>query len=69
MNCPFYFKVGACRNGDQCSRQHNRPTSSQTLLLSHMYVNTPESLSIARELDWTDDQYDEAQKHLESRNG
>ncbi|CAD7955697.1 unnamed protein product [Amoebophrya sp. A120] len=65
VNCPFYFKVGACRNGDQCSRQHNRPTSSQTLLLSHMYSNTQESLAIAREIDWTDDQYDVAQKHLE----
>ena len=43
MNCPFYFKIGACRNGDQCNRLHNRPTMSQTLLLSHMYPNTPEA--------------------------
>ncbi len=37
MNCPFYFKVGACRHGDRCSRQHNKPLFSQTVLLAHMY--------------------------------
>jgi len=20
VNCPFYFKIGACRHGDKCSR-------------------------------------------------
>lgn len=39
MNCPFYFKIGACRYGDSCSRQHNRPTASQTILLRHLYLN------------------------------
>ncbi|KAJ9177993.1 hypothetical protein P3X46_009915 [Hevea brasiliensis] len=37
VNCPFYFKIGACRHGDQCSRLHNKPTISPTLLLSNMY--------------------------------
>ena len=37
VNCPFYFKVGACRHGDRCSRQHNKPLFSQTVLLAHMY--------------------------------
>ncbi|KAF8084091.1 hypothetical protein N665_0734s0016 [Sinapis alba] len=37
VNCPFYFKMGACRHGDRCSRIHNRPTISPTLLLSNMY--------------------------------
>ncbi|GAB4837624.1 hypothetical protein Ancab_002473 [Ancistrocladus abbreviatus] len=37
VNCPFYFKIGACRHGDRCSRIHNRPTISPTLLLSKMY--------------------------------
>ncbi|KAL3681970.1 hypothetical protein R1sor_024926 [Riccia sorocarpa] len=37
VNCPFYFKIGACRHGDRCSRLHNRPTASQTLLLANMY--------------------------------
>mmetsp|Transcript_27229 Transcript_27229/g.69949 ORF Transcript_27229/g.69949 Transcript_27229/m.69949 type:complete len:274 (+) Transcript_27229:335-1156(+) len=39
VNCPFYFKMGACRHGDRCSRIHNRPTMSQTLLLANMYQN------------------------------
>lgn len=37
VNCPFYFKIGTCRHGDRCSRLHNRPTISPTLLLSNMY--------------------------------
>eukprot|EP00884_Botryococcus_braunii_P012973 jgi/Botrbrau1/21677/Bobra.43_1s0074.1 len=39
VNCPFYFKIGACRHGDRCSRLHNRPTISPTLLLPNMYQN------------------------------
>jgi splicing factor U2AF subunit len=42
VNCPFYFKIGACRHGDRCSRLHNKPTASQTLLLSNMY-QSPEA--------------------------
>ena len=38
VNCPFYLKMGACRHGDRCSRIHNRPILSQTLLLQNMYV-------------------------------
>ncbi|KAM0838258.1 hypothetical protein ACQ4PT_061093 [Festuca glaucescens] len=37
VNCPFYFKIGACRHGDRCSRLHNRPSVSPTLLLCNMY--------------------------------
>ncbi|GBG80639.1 hypothetical protein CBR_g31099 [Chara braunii] len=37
VNCPFYFKIGACRHGDRCSRLHNRPNASQTLLFANMY--------------------------------
>ncbi|KAI9923164.1 hypothetical protein PsorP6_002715 [Peronosclerospora sorghi] len=39
VNCPFYFKIGACRHGDRCSRLHNKPVFSQTILVSHMYQN------------------------------
>jgi len=66
VNCPFYFKIGACRHGDQCSRQHNRPTASQSLLLCHMYPNCPESLQIAQEEPWDDEMYARAQDHLEA---
>jgi len=39
VNCSFYFKIGACRHGDKCSRLHNKPTFSQTLLLQNMFQN------------------------------
>uniref|UniRef100_A0A2K6R5R5 Zinc finger CCCH-type, RNA binding motif and serine/arginine rich 2 n=1 Tax=Rhinopithecus roxellana TaxID=61622 RepID=A0A2K6R5R5_RHIRO len=37
-NCPFYSKTGACRFGDRCSRTHNFPTSSPTLLIRSMFT-------------------------------
>ena len=52
VNCPFYFKTGACTHGERCSRQHNRPTYSQTVLLNHMY-RSPVNLSIAPEMQVT----------------
>lgn len=39
VNCPFYFKIGACRHGDRCSRLHNKPTISPTILLHNLYMN------------------------------
>lgn len=42
MNCPFYLKMGACRHGDRCSRIHNRPILSQTVLLQNMYLPPPQ---------------------------
>ncbi|XP_062499411.1 splicing factor U2AF 26 kDa subunit-like [Corticium candelabrum] len=39
VNCSFYFKIGACRHGDRCSRLHNKPTFSQTILLANLYIN------------------------------
>jgi hypothetical protein len=37
VNCPFYFKIGACRHADRCSRIHHRPAFSQTILVKHVY--------------------------------
>nr|CAD2125643.1 unnamed protein product [Meloidogyne enterolobii] len=37
VNCSFYFKIGACRHGEKCSRTHNIPSFSQTVLLKNMY--------------------------------
>ena len=39
VNCPFYYKIGACRHGDKCSRKHNKPLISPTLLFPKMYIN------------------------------
>lgn len=38
VNCPFYLKMGACRHGDRCSRIHNKPVISQTILIQNMYT-------------------------------
>lgn len=47
VNCPFYFKIGACRHGDRCSRQHHRPPFSQTILVKHMWVNPQSQIAAA----------------------
>ncbi|KAJ3129076.1 Splicing factor U2AF 26 kDa subunit [Nowakowskiella sp. JEL0407] len=39
VNCSFYFKIGACRHGERCSRKHVKPTFSQTVLVSNVYQN------------------------------
>lgn len=66
VNCAFYFKVGVCRHGDMCSKKHNRPTSSRTLLLTNMYPNPPEAIAIGNEEPWDDEMYDRAQAHVEA---
>nr|XP_027232901.1 U2 small nuclear ribonucleoprotein auxiliary factor 35 kDa subunit-related protein 2-like [Penaeus vannamei] len=35
--CPFFTKTGACRFGIQCSRYHDYPDQSRTLLFPNMY--------------------------------
>ena len=47
VNCPFYFKIGACRHGDRCSRQHHKPPFSQTILIKHMWVNPQAQVAAA----------------------
>eukprot|EP00794_Sanderia_malayensis_P011122 gene11122-12292_t len=47
VNCSFYFKIGACRHGDRCSRLHNKPTFSQTILLQNMYQNPQNQATVA----------------------
>ncbi|ORZ27125.1 splicing factor U2AF subunit [Lobosporangium transversale] len=39
VNCSFYFKIGACRHGDRCSRKHVKPNFSQTILIPNVYHN------------------------------
>lgn len=39
VNCPFFTKIGACRHMEGCSRKHNRPAFSQTILIKKMYYN------------------------------
>lgn len=46
INCSFYVKTGACRHGERCSRVHNRPVFSQTILLPNLY-QTPHQFRAA----------------------
>ena len=39
VNCSFYFKIGACRHGEKCTKTHNVPTFSQTVLLRNLYLS------------------------------
>ncbi|KAI3914711.1 hypothetical protein MKW92_021885 [Papaver armeniacum] len=50
VNCPFYFKIGACRHGDRCSRHHTRPSISPTILLANMYQR-PDMIAPGATLD------------------
>ena len=50
MNDTFYVVLpipGACTHGDRCSRIHNKPTFSQTVLLSNLYINPQNSAKTA----------------------
>ncbi|GJQ13101.1 hypothetical protein GpartN1_g4892.t1 [Galdieria partita] len=47
VNCPFYFKIGACRHGERCSRLHNKPVFSQTILLKNMYLSVDQIAAAA----------------------
>uniref|UniRef100_A0A3Q3W9R1 Uncharacterized protein n=1 Tax=Mola mola TaxID=94237 RepID=A0A3Q3W9R1_MOLML len=46
VNCSFYFKIGACRHGDRCSRLHNKPTFSQPVF----YNQFPPSVTLTAPL-------------------
>ena len=65
VNCPFYWKIGSCRHGDQCSRIHNRPVVSQTVLLKNMYQSPPVAIAMAEGQVVDDSQAEEAQDHFE----
>jgi splicing factor U2AF subunit len=43
VNCSFFFKIGACRHGEHCSKLHNKPTFSQTILLKNLYLSLENS--------------------------
>ena len=47
INCPFYYKIGACRHGDRCSRVHNKPLFSKTILLENLYQSPDQIIAAA----------------------
>lgn len=48
VNCPFFFKNGACRYGDKCTRRHLKPSISQTLLFARMYESNPVAIAMSQ---------------------
>eukprot|EP00249_Psilotum_nudum_P019978 c27507_g1_i1 orf=325-1254(+) len=64
VNCPFYFKIGACRHGDRCSRLHNRPSISPTILLSNMYQR-PDMMAPGMEPQSQNNDPRKVQEHFE----
>lgn len=65
VNCPFYFKIGACRHGDTCTRLHNKPILSQTLLFFHLYDNPPAAVAFADGMEVNENMLEDAVKHFE----
>lgn len=63
VNCSFYLKIGACRHGDRCSRVHNKPTFSQTILIQNLYVNPQNSAKAQGESKEISDE--ETQRHFD----
>jgi len=39
VNCAFFAKMGACRYGIHCKKNHHRPGFSPCLQMDHMYKN------------------------------
>ena len=66
VNCSFYFKIGACRHGDRCSRIHNKPTFSQTVLLSNLYINPQNSAKTADGSHLANVTNEEMQEHYDN---
>merc|ERR1712038_2015659 len=66
VNCSFYFKIGACRHGDRCSRIHNKPTFSQTIVLQNLYINPQNSAKSADGSHLTNVSDEEMQEHYDN---
>jgi len=66
VNCSFYFKIGACRHGDRCSRIHNKPSFSQTIVLQNLYINPQNSAKSADGSHLANVGDDEMQEHYDN---
>ena len=77
VNCSFYLKIGACRHGEKCTKLHNRPTFSQTVLLRNLYLSPLNSSQTANRDQNTreelqrhfDDTYEELFVEMEAKYG
>uniref|UniRef100_A0A915E1W7 Splicing factor U2af 38 kDa subunit n=1 Tax=Ditylenchus dipsaci TaxID=166011 RepID=A0A915E1W7_9BILA len=65
VNCSFYFKIGACRHGDKCSRTHHKPTFSNTVLLKNFYINPVVDVRQADAFDRVGKKNEEERRHFD----
>uniref|UniRef100_A0A0V0GLJ6 Putative ovule protein n=1 Tax=Solanum chacoense TaxID=4108 RepID=A0A0V0GLJ6_SOLCH len=51
VNCPFDFKIDACRHGDRGSRLHTKPSISPKLRLPNMYQGPIDPLKMQQHFE------------------
>eukprot|EP01121_Diplochlamys_sp_Union-15-3_P021409 TRINITY_DN8667_c0_g1_i4.p1 TRINITY_DN8667_c0_g1~~TRINITY_DN8667_c0_g1_i4.p1 ORF type:complete len:181 (-),score=5.32 TRINITY_DN8667_c0_g1_i4:15-557(-) len=63
IKCPFYTNLGVCRLGDRCTRIHENPVRSKTILLKNLACQIPYSAECKSPvtIDWMESE----QKHFE----
>ena len=65
VNWPFYYKTGVWRHGESCTRLHNKPAISQTIIFYHMYDNPPAAVAFADGMEVEEAQLISALHHFE----
>ena len=65
VNCPFYFKIGSCRHGDTCTRLHNKPPLSQSMVFQHLYQNPTAAIVKANGMEVAESELVDAVTHFE----
>lgn len=65
-NCPFYSKTGTCRHGDKCIRVHNKPQTSDTLIIKNMYENTLLEIAIQEGKKVPEEELKEVNRNFEN---
>ena len=65
VNCPFYYKTGVWRHKDSCTRIHNKPIVSQTLIFHHLYDNPSPAVAFADGMEVEDSLLEAAVHHFE----
>ncbi|KAG5629283.1 hypothetical protein H5410_001000 [Solanum commersonii] len=69
VNCPFYFKIDACRHGDRCFRLHTKPSISPTLLLPNMFQRPIDPLKMQQHFeDFYEDLFEKLNNYGEIEN-